>query len=132
MSIRWPLGGRCGRWSMCPFCLDTHGHYAVTCMHGGDVVIHHNNLRDEEYDLCHCVHLSVSVETCHGLTRDLDHTRPADILISGWDKGKPLALPSHLGESCHQASTAAQAPQVTQMPEVLLSIGSWQLGQGGP
>ena len=92
---------------MCPFCLDTHGHYAVTCMHGGDVVIHHNNLRDEEYDLCHCVHLSVS-------------------------KGKPLALPSHLGESCHQASTAAQAPQVTQMPEVLLSIGSWQLGQGGP
>ena len=32
------------------------------------------------------------MEKGHSLTRDLDHTRPADILIAGWDRGKPAAL----------------------------------------
>ena len=57
-----------------------------------DVVIHHNRLQDEIFDICHRAHLSVSVERGHGLTRDLAHTRPADILIAGWDIGKPAAL----------------------------------------
>ena len=57
----------------------------MTCRHGGDVVIHHNRLWDEIFDLCRRAHLSVSVERGHGLTRDLDHTRPAD--ISGGFKG---------------------------------------------
>ena len=51
-------------------------------------------------------HLSFSVERDHGLTRDHSHTRPADVLINGWDRGKPAALditvtsplcPGHLG-----------------------------------
>ena len=57
---------------MCPFCpdtaLDPHGHHAVTCRHGGDVVIRHNRLRGEVFDLCRHAHLSVSVEGGHGLS----------------------------------------------------------------
>ena len=108
---------------MCPFCpdttLDSLGH-AVTCRHGGDVVIHYNHLLDEIFDLCRHALLSISVERGHGLTRDLDHTRPADILIAGWERGKPVALdititsplcPAILGESCHQAGVATLAAE---------------------
>ena len=90
--------------NVCPFCqdvaLDPLGHHAVTCRHGGDVVIRHNHLRDVFVDFCQRAHLSVSVEKGHGLTRDHSHTRPADVLIAGWDRGRPAAfnistLPSH-------------------------------------
>ena len=64
----------------------------------------------------------MSLEKGHGLTRDLDHTRPADILILWWDRGKPPAAlditiitsplcPTILGESCHQAGVAALAAE---------------------
>eukprot|EP00731_Ephydatia_muelleri_P006380 Em0003g628a len=93
MAIRWWLWLDTSGWSMCPdTALDPLGHHAVTCRHGGDVVIRHNRLRDEVFNLCRRAHLSVSVERGHGLTRDLAHTRPADILIAGWDRGKPVAL----------------------------------------
>ena len=79
-----------------PFCPDTAldplGHHAVICRHGGDVVICHYRQRDEAFDLCCCAHLSIRLENGHGLTRDLDHTRPADILIAGWDRERPSAL----------------------------------------
>ena len=102
------------------------GHHAVTCRHGGDVVIRHNHLRDGIFDLCCCAHLSISIERGHGLTRDLDHTRsrPADIFIAGWDRGKPAALdititsplcPAILGESCHQAGAAALAAEARKL-----------------
>ena len=55
------------------------------------VVIWHN-LRDVIAYLCRHAHLSVGVEKGHGLTRDHSHTRPVDILIAGWDRGKPAAL----------------------------------------
>ena len=54
--------------------LDPLGHHAVTCGHGGDVVICNNRLRDEIFDLCRHAHLSVRLEKGNGLTRDLDHT----------------------------------------------------------
>ena len=110
--------------SVCPFCSDTAldplGHHAVTCRQGGDVVICHNILRDEIFDLCHRAYLSVSVERGHGLTRDLAHTRPADILIAGWDRGKPAALDlTHysaiLSESCHQAGAAVLAAEARKL-----------------
>ena len=53
--------------------------------------------------------LSVHVEMGRGLTREPNHTRPADVLIAGWDRDKPAALditvtspltPVILGESC--------------------------------
>ena len=77
MAIRWWLGLDTSSRFMCPFwpntALDPLGHHAVTCRHGGDVVICHNRLRDELFALCCRAHLSVSVERGHGL-------RPADIL----------------------------------------------------
>ena len=110
---------------MCPFspntALDPLGHHAVTCRHGGDVVIH---LQDEIFDLCRHAHLSVRLEKGNGLTRDLDHTRPADILIARWDRGKPVALdititstlcPAILGESCHQTGAAVLAAEAHKL-----------------
>ena len=89
------------------------------------MVIHHNCLRAEAYDLCRRAHLSVSVERGHGLTRDLAHTRPADILIAGWDRGKPAALDliitsplcsaCHLEQSSHQAGAAALAAEARKL-----------------
>ena len=79
-------------WSVfCPdTALDPLGHHAVTCRQ--DVVIRHNHRRDEVFNLCRRAHLSVGVVRGHGLTRDLAHTRPADILIAGWDRCKPPVL----------------------------------------
>ncbi|KAL5503348.1 hypothetical protein EMCRGX_G010279 [Ephydatia muelleri] len=128
MAINWWLGLDTSGRSMCPFCPDTAldplGHHAVTCRHGGDVVICHNRLRDEIFDLCHHAHLSVRLEKGNGLTRDLDHTRPADILIAGWVRGKPAALdititsplcPAILGESCHQTGAAVLAAETRKL-----------------
>eukprot|EP00731_Ephydatia_muelleri_P016353 Em0009g777a len=56
--------------------------------HRGDVVIRHNRLQDEIFDLCCRAHPSVRLEKGNGLTREVDYTRPADILIAGW-RGKP-------------------------------------------
>ena len=78
MSAKWPLDGGWGWILPMPFCPDTAldplGHHAVTCKHGGDVVIRHNRQRDEVFNICRRAHLNVSVERGHGLTRDLAHT----------------------------------------------------------
>eukprot|EP00731_Ephydatia_muelleri_P006506 Em0003g754a len=60
--------------------------------HGHDTVIRHNKLRDIIADLCRKAHLSVRVEAGHGLCRDNNHFRPADILVEGWERGQPAAL----------------------------------------
>ena len=125
MAIKWWLGLDTSGRSMCPFspniALDPLGHHAVTCRHGGNVVI---LLQDEIFDLCRYAHLSVRLEKDNGLTRDLDHTRPADILIAGWDRGKPAALdititsplcPAILGESCHQTGAAVLAAEAHKL-----------------
>ena len=36
--------------------------------------------------------LSVRVEVGYGLARDHVNSRPADVLVQGWDKGKPAAF----------------------------------------
>ena len=91
----------------------------------GDVVIRHNRLRDEIFDICRRAHPGVSLERGHGLTRNLAHTRPADILIAGWDRSKPAALDltitsplcsAILSESCHQGGAAALAAEVGKLP----------------
>ena len=68
------------------------GHHAVSCRHGGDTVIRHNKLRDIIADLCRKAHLSVSVEAGHGMCHDNNHSRPADVLVEGWERGQPAAL----------------------------------------
>ena len=66
----------------------------------------------------------MSVERGHGLTRDLARTRPADILITGWNRGKPVVLDltitsplcsAILSESCHQAGAAALAAEARKL-----------------
>ena len=61
-------------------------------------------------------YLSVGVEKGHGLTRDHNHQCPADLLVTGWDKGRPAAMditvtspltPVILGESCQVVGAAA-------------------------
>ena len=64
----------------------------------------------------------MNVERGHGLTRDLAHTRPADILIAGWDRGKPADLTitsplcsAILSELCHQAGAAVLAAEACKL-----------------
>ena len=59
--------------------------------HGGDGVAWNNHLRDLFADFCHCAHLPVKVEVGYGLGRDNVNSHPADILVHGWDRGKPAA-----------------------------------------
>ena len=96
MAIRWWLGLNTSTASSCLFCLgavlDPLGHHATSCRHGGDVVTHHNHLRDTFAEFCHQAHLSVRVEVGYGLSGDHINTRPADVLVQGWDRGKPAAF----------------------------------------
>ena len=127
-AVRWWLGVGVGSRTVYPFCqdvaLDPLGHHAVTCRHGGDGVIRHNRLRDVFVDFCRRAHLSVSVEKGHGLTRDHSHTRPADVLIAGWDRGKPAAFdvtvtsplcPAILRESCRSSGAASTAAETRKL-----------------
>ena len=73
MAIRSWLGFNTSTASSCPFCpgavLDPLGHHATSCRHGGDVVTHHNHLRDTFAKLCHRAHLPVRVEVGYGLSQ---------------------------------------------------------------
>ncbi|KAL5500176.1 hypothetical protein EMCRGX_G011690 [Ephydatia muelleri] len=68
------------------------GSPAATCRHGGDVVARHNCLQDNIANFCRRAHLSVRVEVGYGLARDHMNSRPADILVQGWNRGKPAAF----------------------------------------
>ena len=69
------------------------GHHAVSCKHGGDVVAaRHNDLRDFFAAFCRRAHLSVKVEVEYGLGIGHVNSRPADVLVQGWDRGKPAAF----------------------------------------
>ena len=56
------------------------------------MVSRHNHLRDIFADFCRRAHLSVKVEVGYGLSRDHINSRPADILVQSWDRGKPAAF----------------------------------------
>ena len=43
-------------------------------------------------EFCHRAHLGVRVESGSGLTPDLSHTQPADVLVLNWERGKHTAL----------------------------------------
>ena len=82
--------------SCCPYCpnhrLDPLGHHALTCKHGGDVVLRHNSLRDVLVESCHRACLGGQVEVGSGLSLDRLHSRPADVLVNNWHLGKPAAF----------------------------------------
>ena len=96
VALTWWLGLDTSGGSTCPFCPDTAldplGHHAATCRHGGNVVSQHNHLCDIFADFCHQAHLSVKVEVGYGLSRDHINSRPADILVQSWDRGKPATF----------------------------------------
>ncbi|KAL5481611.1 hypothetical protein EMCRGX_G021806 [Ephydatia muelleri] len=76
VAIKWWLG-----WT-----------HALTCKHGGDVVLRHNSLRDVFVESCHRACLGGQVEVGSGLGLDRLHSRPADVLVNNWHLGKPAAF----------------------------------------
>ncbi|KAL5500007.1 hypothetical protein EMCRGX_G011492 [Ephydatia muelleri] len=96
ISIQWWLGIDTARGSSCSRCpglaLDRFGNHTTTCKRGGDVVTHHNHLRNVIVEFCHRAHLGVRVESGSGITPDLSRTRPADVLVLNWERGKHAAL----------------------------------------
>ena len=53
----------------------------------------HNHLRNVYVEFYHRAHLpGVRVESDSTITSDLSHTRPADVLVLNWERGKHAAL----------------------------------------
>ncbi|KAL5488770.1 hypothetical protein EMCRGX_G017763 [Ephydatia muelleri] len=96
VAIKWWLGMDVSFGSCCPYCpnhrLDPLGHHALTCKHGGDVVLRHNSLRNVFVESCHRACLGGQVEVGSGLGLDRLHSRPADVLVNNWHLGKPAAF----------------------------------------
>ena len=120
IKVMWWLGMNSSIQSVCPFCpnitLDPLGHHAVSCRHGGDVVIRHNRLLNIFAEFCRRAHLSVRVEVGQGLSRVQINSRPADVLVDAWDRAKPAAFdvvvtspltPATLHDACNSAGVAA-------------------------
>ena len=51
-----------------------------------------NQLRDVFAETCHRAHYPVRIEMGSGLTPDYNHSHPADVLVEGWERGKPVAF----------------------------------------
>ncbi|KAL5477540.1 hypothetical protein EMCRGX_G024351 [Ephydatia muelleri] len=122
VAVRWWLGLDTSGTAFCPGVgLDPLGHHCVTCRHGGDVVWRHNLLREAIASLCRTAHLSTAVEKGGG---GHDHTRPADVLIAEWDRGKHAALditvasplcPAILPEASHHSGAAANGAELRKL-----------------
>ena len=111
--------------SCCPHCpdhrLDPLGHHALTCKHGGDVVLRHNSLRDVFVEFCHRACLGGQVEVGSGQGHDRLNSRPADVLVKNWHLGKPAAFdltitsplnPTTLTEAGVKCGSSAQVAEV--------------------
>ena len=120
IAVMWWLGMNSSIQSVCPFCpnitLDPLGHHAVSCRHGGDVVIRHNRLQNIFAEFCHHAHISVIVEVGQGLSRVQSNSRHADVLVDAWNRAKPAAFdvtvtspltPATLHDACNSAGVAA-------------------------
>ena len=123
--------------SVCPFCphitLDPLGHHTVSCRHGGNVVTRHNHLRNIFTEFCHCAHLSVRVEAGRGLLGVNRNSHPADVLVQGWERAKPVAFdltvtspltPATLGDACKSA-VAAYTAECRKYSSNDPSVRSW-------
>ena len=55
----------------------------LSCKTGVD-----NNLCNMFVEFCHLAHYGVRLELGSGLTPDLSHTWPVDVLVLNWDSGK--------------------------------------------
>ena len=72
----------------CPRCLTLSlnplGHHALTCRYNGDVVSHHNRLRDAFFESCRQAGIGGQVEEGSGLGHDALRTRLAYVLVPNW------------------------------------------------
>ena len=113
--------------SCCPHCpdhrLDPLGHHALTCKHGGDVVLRHNSLRDVFVEFCHRAYLGGQVEVGSGQGHDRLNSRPADVFVKNWHLGKPAAFdltitsplnPTILTEAGVKCGSSAQVAEVSK------------------
>ncbi|KAL5473984.1 hypothetical protein EMCRGX_G028554 [Ephydatia muelleri] len=90
------------------------GHHALTCKHGGDVVIRHNRLQDAFAESCRRACISAQVEVGYGSASEERHTRPADVLAANWMMGKPVAFDF----------TVTSPLTSSNLPEVSVTAGS--------
>ena len=76
-----------------PYCpdhqLDPLGHHAMMCKGDGDVILHHNSLRDVFAQFCHRARLGGQLEVGHVYGAESSLSRPADFLVPNWTIGKP-------------------------------------------
>ena len=107
--------------SRCPFCpthsLDPLDHRALTCKYNEDVVSCQNRPRGAFFKSCRQAGVCGKMEAGIGLGHGKWCTRPANVLISNWDLGKPAAFdltvisllnPITLYEACVTAGSSAQ------------------------
>eukprot|EP00731_Ephydatia_muelleri_P007357 Em0003g1605a len=125
IAVKWWLGMDVSFGSCYPHCpdhrLDPLGHHALTCKHGGDVVLRHNSLRDVFVEFCHRACLGGQVEVGSGQGHDRLNSRPADVLVKNWHLGKPAAFdltitsplnPTTLTEAGVKCGSSAQVAEV--------------------
>eukprot|EP00731_Ephydatia_muelleri_P019513 Em0012g338a len=125
IAVKWWLGMDVSFGSCCPHCpdhrLERLGHHALTCKHGGDVVLRHNSLRDVFVEFCHRACLGGQVEVGSGQGHDRLNSRPADVLVKNWHLGKPAAFdltitsplnPTTLTEAGVKCGSSAQVAEV--------------------
>eukprot|EP00731_Ephydatia_muelleri_P004934 Em0002g1110a len=125
IAVKWWLGMDVSFSSCCPHCpdhrLDPLGHHALTCKHGGDVVLRHNSLRDVFVEFCHRACLGGQVEVGSGQGHDRLNSRPADVLVKNWHLGKHAAFdltitsplnPTTLTEAGVKCGSSAQVAEV--------------------
>ena len=69
-----------------------------------------------------------------GLTPDMSHSRPADVLVRDWAQGKPAAFdimatsplsPAILAETSPRVGAAAEAAGEKNMQPMTLNVLSW-------
>ena len=93
------------------------------------MVTHHNHLRDTFAEFCHRIHLPVSVEVRYGLSGDHLNPLPADVLVQGWDRGKPAAFditvtsrltPATLRDASTSSGAAAHGAECPPPTEIKL------------
>ena len=83
VAIKWWLCLDFSSYAMCALCpgsvLDPLGHHALTCKRGGDVVSHHNKLRDTLMEACRRAHLSSVLRWRQEATSPLTIATPAQL-----------------------------------------------------
>ena len=74
-----------------------------------------NRLRNIFAEFCHRAHLSVRVEVGQGLSRVQSNSRPADVLVSAWDRAKPAAFDVTVTSPLLLLCMTRVIPQVLQL-----------------